>query len=122
MEKPIILFVFVSSIVSTRPKKCDFKEWVHHVKADIGCGKGEYAKHDGKMIIKDAKEQYVNMSDNWNQLDPRDAEMLALTTKLHSTEAKCALLTKAVAANSGNNTDTKSRPGGTGDRKNWPED
>jgi hypothetical protein len=74
------------------------------------------------MIIKDTKEQYINMSDNWNQLDPRDAEMLALTTKLHSTEAKFALLTKAVAANSGNNTDTKSRPGGTGGKNNGPKD
>ena len=74
-------------------KDSNFKEWVCCVKADIGCRKGEYAKHDGKMIIKDAKEQYVNMSDNWNQLDPRDAEMLALTTKLHSTESKFALLT-----------------------------
>ena len=66
------------------------------VKADIGCGKGEYAKHDGKMIIKDAKEQYINMSDNWNQLDPRNAGISALTTKLPSNEAKVVFLTKAV--------------------------
>ena len=52
--------------------------------------KGKYGKHniDGKMILKDVKEQYTNMSDNWDQVDPRDAQMLTLTTKLHSTKAE----------------------------------
>jgi hypothetical protein len=101
-------------------KNSDFREWVRRVRADIGCGKGEYSKHDGKMIIKDAKEQYANMSDNWNQLDPRDAQMLALATKLQSAEAKFVLLTNA-AANSNNNPNNKG-PGGTGGKGSGPED
>jgi len=100
-------------------KNSDFREWVRRVKADIGCGKGEYAKHDGKMIIRDAKEQYTNMSDNWDQIDPRDAQMLALTTELHSTKAKFALLTDAVA---NNNSNSRSRGGPSGSRRDGPED
>ena len=48
-------------------RNINFREWVFHVKADIGCRKGEYVIHNDKMIIKYAKEQYTKMSDNWNQ-------------------------------------------------------
>ena len=99
-------------------KNSNFREWVRCVKADIGCGKGEYAKHNGKMIIKDAKEQYTNMSDNWDQIDPHDAQMLVLTTELRTTKAKCVLLTNAVANNNSNN---RGRGGPGGSRRHGPK-
>ena len=71
------------------------------------------------MIIRDAKEQYTNMSDNWDQIDPRDAQMLALTTELHTTKAKCVLLTNAVA---NNNSNSSGRGGPGGSRRYGPED
>ena len=52
------------------------------------------------------------MSDNWDQVDAHTAQMLALSTKLYRTKAKCVLFANVVA-NSNNNSNNKGtgRPG-----------
>ena len=49
---------------------------------------------------------YTNMADNWKQIDPRNTEILAPTTKLQAAEAKYVLLPKVVASG-GNNPDNR---------------
>ena len=73
------------------------------------------------MSIKDAKEQCTKMSDNYNQVDLRDAQMLALTTKLHHTKATCVHLMNA-AVNSSSNSYIKDRGGSGKSRRDGPKD
>jgi hypothetical protein len=59
------------------------------------------------------------MADNWDQVDPRDAQILDLTTELHSTKATFVLLTNVVANNNSNN---RGRNGPDSSRRDGPKD
>ena len=61
------------------------------------------------------------MADTWNQLDPHNAKMLALTTKLHSTDAAFVLLTNVVAINN-INSNNKDTGGPAGSRRDNSKD
>ena len=62
------------------------------------------------------------MYDNWDQVDPSGAHMLALTTNLHSIKGNRVLLTNMVANNNNNTSNNKGRGGPGGSRMYGPGD
>ena len=65
-------------------KNSEFKTWVRRVESDISCGTGEYKNFTPAMVINAAKKMYLNMTatGEWDKLDPRDAQMIALLTTI----------------------------------------
>jgi len=71
-------------------KNLEFKTWIRRVESDISSGTGKYKSCNAKIIISAAKKQYLNMTTvgDWDKLDPRDAQMIALLTTIKETSER----------------------------------
>ena len=69
-----------------------FNEYVQRLTDDVESGTGYNANITADEVIKGARSKYNNMSlrKQWNKVDPRDAELMALKTKVTLLEKKRA--------------------------------
>ena len=83
-----------------------FNEWIHRITDNIEAGFGTNVNVPADKLIVASRTKFNNMSEkkDWLKIDPRDAQILALTTKIHTMEsnsnkgaAEAALATNAGA-------------------------
>jgi hypothetical protein len=69
-----------------------FNEYIQRLTDDVESGTGYNANIAADEVIKGARSKYNNMSlrKQWNRVDPRDAELMALKTKVTLLEKKRA--------------------------------
>lgn len=69
-----------------------FNEYVQRLTDDVESGTGYNANITADQVVKGARSKYNNMSlrKQWNRVDPRDAELMALKTKVTLLEKKRA--------------------------------
>jgi hypothetical protein len=67
-----------------------FNEYMQRIIDDVESGTGFNALIKSDQIVKGARSKYNNMSirKQWNKVDPRDAELLALKTQVTNLEKK----------------------------------
>ena len=68
-------------------KISDFGTSTKRVQKDISSGTGKYKEYTAQMILETAKKIYLNMitTSDWDKVDPRDAQMIALLTNMKAT-------------------------------------
>ena len=69
-----------------------FNEYMQPIIDYVESGTGFNASIKADQIVKGARSKYNNMSiqEQWNKVDPRDAELLALNTQVINLEKKRA--------------------------------
>ena len=90
----------ITALASAKNKR--FKDYVHRMNDDVESGTGQYCNFDWKQICASAKTKYVNMSSTgeWNEVNPHEAKLLALATKVDQLEKQNAALATTNASNS----------------------
>lgn len=63
-----------------------FNSYIDRINDDIEAGSGQYRDLEWSDIIKSARSKYNNMltTKEWTKVDPRDAKLMALTSKLEA--------------------------------------
>ena len=66
-----------------------FNEWIQRITDDIEAGFGTNVNVPADKLIVASRTKFNNMSEkkDWLKIDPRDAQILALTTKIHTMES-----------------------------------
>ena len=66
-----------------------FNKYIEHISDDIDSGTGTNKDMDWEAIIAAAKTKYDNMeaTNEWTSVDSRDAQFLALTTRIKELES-----------------------------------
>ena len=80
-----------------------FNEYVQRLIDDVESGTGYNANISADEVVKGARSKFNNMSirKQWNRVDPRDAELLALKTKVVLLEKKRVEPPVVLATNGG---------------------
>ena len=68
----------------------DFNTRMKSIKSDVDAGYGYNANVAPATLLMSAKQLYTNISrrNEWSKVDPRDAQILALTTALEKQPSK----------------------------------
>ena len=97
-----------------------YNTFIQRIADDVESGIGAYASITPDQLIVASKAKFNNMDsrNEWGAVDPRDAKIMALTTKLQSVEEKYEKFTQtalatAVARNN-NNSSNNGTPAGNG--------
>ena len=86
----------------------EFNEQIKAIKRDIESGFGHHSNITPSQLARAATTFYNNIVsvNEWNKVDPRDAQILALTTKLNDVQSKLVLTTQTQSNASATRTGT----------------
>ena len=88
----------------------NYNDFIQRIKDDVESGIGVNRNIDADSLIAAGRTKYTNMDSQklWNKVDPRDAQIMALTTKLKAFEDERRKPAPAVHAT--NRKDSKQKP------------